>query len=175
MSLAHAISARSAIQWDTTAARYLSLNQYLPQSLGIGGIGVVIPPLATQLEEDSFEVTNAATTVNYKYLMNSRMTFSATGTGAYFLMVPSNVMSSVPNPSPNLAERFLTIGGDARITYQLTMRDTVGGAITPIYIDGIEPRRARVGGDIASHVCAGTEPNIYGEGCGGTALHPVVG
>jgi hypothetical protein len=136
-SLAHAISARSALQWDTTAARYLSLNQYLPQSLGIGGVGVVVPTLGTQLEEDSFEVTNAASTINYKYLINTRMTFSATGTGAYFLMVPSRVMSSVPNP--NLTERFLTVGGDVRLTYQLTLRDTVGGALTPIYIDGISP------------------------------------
>lgn len=136
-SLVHAISARSALQWDTTAARYLSLNQYLPQSLGIGGIGVVVPTLATQLEEDSFKVTNAATAVNYKYLINTRMTFTASGTAAYFMMIPSNLMSSTP--SPNYAERFLTVGGDARLTYQLTLRDAVGGAITPVYIDGIEP------------------------------------
>jgi hypothetical protein len=96
-----------------------------------------VPTLGTQLEEDSFEVTNAASTINYKYLINTRMTFSATGTGAYFLMVPSRVMSSVPNP--NLTERFLTVGGDVRLTYQLTLRDTVGGALTPIYIDGISP------------------------------------
>jgi hypothetical protein len=136
-SLAHAISERSALQWDTTAARYLSLNQYLPQSLGIGGIGVVVPTQAAQLQEDSFEVTNAATTINFKYLINTRMTFSGTATGAFFLMVPSDLQSASPNP--DLAERFLTIGGDARLTYQLTLRDTVGGAITPIYIDGISP------------------------------------
>lgn len=136
-SVAHAISARSGLQWDTTAARYLSLNQYLPQSLGIGGVGVVVPTLGTQLKEDSFEITNAATTVNYKYLINTRMTFSGTATGAFFLMIPSDLQSSVSNS--NFAERFLTVGGDARLTYQLTLRDTVGGAITPIYINGISP------------------------------------
>ena len=136
-SVVHAMSDRSVLQWDTTAARYLSLNQYLPQSLGIGGIGVVVPTLGTQLEENSFEVTNAATTINYKYLINARMTFSATATGAYFMMIPSRVMTSTPNL--NVAERFLTIGGDARLTYQLTVRDVVGGAITPVYIDGISP------------------------------------
>jgi hypothetical protein len=136
-SLARAISERAALQWDTTAARYLSLNQYLPQSLGIGGIGVVVPTLGSLLEEDSFQVTNVASTVNYKYLINTRMTFSASATGAYFLMIPSRVASPVLNP--NLTERFLTVGGDARLTYQLTLRDVVGGAITPIYIDGISP------------------------------------
>ncbi len=137
-SLAHAFSERSALQWDTTAARYLSLNQYLPQSLGIGGIGVVVPTLGALLEEDSFEVTNAASTVNYKYLMNARMTLSARGTAAYFLMVPSQVTTGVI-PHTNIGERFLTVGGDVRLTYQLTLRDTVGGALTPIYIDGISP------------------------------------
>lgn len=136
-SLTHAISDRSALQWDTTAARYLSLNQFLPQSLGVGGIGVVVPTLATELQQDSFEVTNAATSLNYKYLINTRMTFIATATGAYFLMVPSLVQNSLTNT--NLAQRFLTAGGDARLNYQLTLRDVVGGAITPVYIHGITP------------------------------------
>jgi hypothetical protein len=136
-SLVHAISERSALQWDTTAARYFSLNQFLPQSLGIGGIGVVVPTLATQLQQDSFEVTNAATTINYKYLINTRMTFSASATGGYFLLVPSDLQGLAP--SANLSERFLTAGGDAQLTYQLTLRDVVGAAVTPIYIDGITP------------------------------------
>lgn len=136
-SLARALSERSALQWDTTAARYLSLNQFLPQSLGIGGIGVVVPTLGAQLAENSYEVTNAASTVSYKYLINSRMTFSGTATGAYFLMVPTHVLASTPYQ--NRTERFLTVGGDARLTYQLTLRDTVGAVITPLYIDGITP------------------------------------
>jgi hypothetical protein len=136
-SLAQAISERSGLQWDTTAARYLSLNQYLPQTLGIGGIGVVVPTLGTQLQQDSFEVTNAATTLNYKYLINTRMTFSATATGAYFLMVPSFVQITPTNT--NLTQRFLTAGGDARLTYQLTLRDLVGAAVTPVYIHGLTP------------------------------------
>ena len=65
-SLAHDLSDRASFQWDTTAARYLSLNQFLPQSLGIGGIGVVVPTLGAQLLQDSFELTNAATTLTYQ-------------------------------------------------------------------------------------------------------------
>lgn len=137
-SLIHAPSARSSIEWDTTAARFLSLNQFLPQSLGIGGVGVVVPTLGAQLLQDSFEVTNAATSLAYKYLINDRLTFNGTATGAYFLMVPINLGSLTPN-FMNITERFITSGADLRLAYQLTARDVVGGEITPIYVYGLTP------------------------------------
>jgi hypothetical protein len=133
--LSHTLTARTGIEWDTTAARYLSLNQYLPQSLGIGGIGVVVPTLGTELRQDSFELTNAATTLTFRYLMNYRMTLTATGTAAYFLMVPSDVASG----NTAGAERFITSGGNVSLDYQLTPRDVVGGSITPVYVYGISP------------------------------------
>jgi hypothetical protein len=139
-SLTHAMSDRSGLEWDATAARYLSLNQFLPESLGIGGIGVVVPTLGVQLLQDSFEVTNAATTLTFKYLINSRMTFTGSATGSFFMIIPSLVTttSTATTPPPqNLFERFITSGGVARLTYQLTSRDAVGAAITPVYIYGL--------------------------------------
>lgn len=142
-SVAHSMSDRSWIEWDATAARYLSLDQFLPQSLGIGGIGVVVPTPAAQLLQDSFKVTNAATTLIYKYLINSRMTFTGTATGAFFLLVPSQVQTSagtpVPTPDTGFGERFVTSGADLRLGYQLTGRDAVGAAITPVYVYGMVP------------------------------------
>ncbi|MGB7196974.1 MAG: hypothetical protein WBG23_01635, partial [Acidobacteriaceae bacterium] len=88
-SIDHVLSDRAGVTWNTTAARFLSLNQYLPQTLGIGGIGVVVPTLGTQLLENSFEMTNAATNVTFRYLMSPKMTFTGTATGAFFLMVPA--------------------------------------------------------------------------------------
>ena len=41
--------------------------------------------------EDSFELTNAATSLSLRHLISPEMTFTATGTGAYFLMVPTDV------------------------------------------------------------------------------------
>ncbi len=134
-SVTHALTARAGLQWDTTAARYLSLNQYLPQSLGIGGIGVVVPTLGTQLLQDSFELTNAATTLTYRYLLNYRMTLTGTVTGAFFLMIPSKEASPTPNTAAT--ERFITSGGNLQLNYQLTPRDVVGGAITPVYVYGL--------------------------------------
>jgi hypothetical protein len=134
-SLARDLTERSSIEWDTTAARYLSLNQFLPQSLGIGGIGVVVPTLGTLLLQDSFELTNAATTLTYRYLLNDRMTLTATATGAFFLMIPSDVA----NANTIITERFITSGADVRLDYQLTPRDVVGGAITPVYLYGLRP------------------------------------
>lgn len=136
-SVTHAVTARAGIEWDTTAARYLSLNQYLPQSLGIGGVGVVVPTLGVQLLQDSFEMTNTATTLTYRYLLNSRMTLTGTATGAFFLMIPSKEAGS--NPNAAFTERFITSGGDLRLGYQLTARDVVGGAITPVYVYGLTP------------------------------------
>jgi len=134
-SVDHLLSDRSGIMWNTTAARFLSLNQYLPQTLGIGGIGVVVPTLGTQLLENSFEVTNAATNLTFRYLMSPKMTFTGTATGAFFLMVPADVVGA----NENITERFLTTGADLRMDYQWTLRDTVGVELTPIYLYGITP------------------------------------
>ena len=134
-SVDHVLSDRAGLMWNTTAARFLSLNQYLPQTLGIGGIGVVVPTLGTQLLENSFEMTNAATNVTLRYLMSAKMTFTGTATGAFFLMVPADVIGA----NENITERFLTSGADLRLDYQLTLRDTVGAELTPIYLYGITP------------------------------------
>ena len=85
LNIGHSVSEHTAIAWNATAARYLSLNQYLPQSLGIGGVGVVVPTLGAQLKEDSFELTNAATNVSLRHLLSPEMSLTATLTGAYFL------------------------------------------------------------------------------------------
>ncbi|MGC2252650.1 MAG: hypothetical protein WA626_18405 [Acidobacteriaceae bacterium] len=135
-SIDHVLSDRAGVTWNTTAARFLSLNQYLPQTLGIGGIGVVVPTLGTQLLENSFEMTNAATNVTFRYLMSPKMTFTGTATGAFFLMVPADVVGA----NENITERFLTTGADLRLDYQLTLRDTVGAELTPIYLYGITPK-----------------------------------
>ncbi len=134
-TLAHSLTERAGITWDVTAARFLSLNQFLPQTLGIGGIGIVVPTVGTQLQENSFEATNAATSLKFRYLMSTRMTFTGTLATSYFLLVPS----SVSGPNGSYAERFVTSGADFRLDYQLTPRNTVGGAITPVYIYGISP------------------------------------
>ena len=134
-SMTHTLTARSGIEWDTTGARYLSLNQYLPQSLGIGGIGVVVPTLGTLLRQDSFELTNAATTLSFRYLMSYRMTLTATATGALFLVVPSDVTTG----GTTFTEKFITSGADVRLDYELNPRDVVGGAITPVYVYGLSP------------------------------------
>ncbi len=139
-NLTHAMSDRAGLEWDTTAARYLSLNQFLPQSLGIGGIGVVVPTLGVQLLQDSFEVTNLATTLTFKYLINSRTTFAGSATGSFFMMIPFPVTTTSTSTAPSpqeLAERFIASGGDALLSYQLTLRDAVGAEITPVYIYGL--------------------------------------
>jgi hypothetical protein len=134
-SVDHVLSERAGVMWNTTAARYLSLNQYLPQTLGIGGIGVVVPTLGTQLLENSFQLTNAATNATFRYLMSPKMTFTGTATGAFFLMVPADVAGA----NSNIAERFLTSGADLRLDYEWTFRDTVGVEATPIYLYGLRP------------------------------------
>jgi len=58
----HVLSERAGVNWNTTAARYLSLNQYLPQTLGIGGVGVVVPTLGTQLLENSWIISGLSGT-----------------------------------------------------------------------------------------------------------------
>jgi len=135
-TLNHAMSERTVMEWDTTAARFLSLNEYLPQSLAIGGIGVVVPTLGTQLLENSFEMTNAATNISLRHLMSARMTFTGTLTGAYFLMVPA---ANVAGANPNIAERFVASGADLRLDYQWTPRDSIGVEATPLYVDGLQP------------------------------------
>ena len=135
VNFAHAMTERTAIGWNTTAARYLSLNQFLPQSLGIGGIGVVVPTLGVQLRENSFELTNAAASLSLRHLYSSQTTFTATLTGAYFLMAPSEVTGA----NPGISERLITGGADLRLEYQWTPRNTVGVEATPIYVYGISP------------------------------------
>lgn len=135
-TLNHAMSERTVVEWDTTAARYLSLNEYVPQSLAIGGIGVAVPSLGTQLLENSFEMTNAATTVSLRHLISARMTFTGTLTGAYILMVPA---ANVAGANPDIAERFITSGADLRLDYQWTPRDSVGVEATPVYMYGLRP------------------------------------
>ncbi len=133
-TLEHLLSEHAVIGWDTTASRYLSLDQYLPQGLNIGGIGVVVPALGTELFDDSFQVTNAATSLRLRYLVSDRMTFTADATTGYFLLVPTNrSFSSV------YGERFITSGANAQLNYQLTAKDTIGGAMTALYIDGLTP------------------------------------
>jgi hypothetical protein len=134
-SLTHDFSAHTAMSWGTTAARYLSLSEYLPQSLGIGGIGVIAPTPGEQLLNSSFELTNVASSLTLRHLMSSKMTFTATMTGAYFLEVPTFVVGSTTYP----AQRFITSAADLRFDYQWRPRDAVGVAVTPIYVYGVTP------------------------------------
>lgn len=134
-SLVHSFSEHTAMSWGTTAARYLGLNEYLPQSLGIGGIGVIVPTPGQQLLKNSYELTNAATNLSLRHLMSARMSFTGTLTGAYFLEAPTNVAQL----NPSVAQRFITSGLDARMDYQWTRRDAVGVAVTPIYVEGLTP------------------------------------
>lgn len=132
--LNHVISERSAIAWSSTAARYLSIDQYLPQTLGIGGVGIVVPTLGAQLLQDSFEITNVATSIQYEYLLSQRWTFTGAVTSGLFLMIPHG--SGVNH---SISEKFVTSGADLRLDYQLTRRSKVGVELTPIYIYGIQP------------------------------------
>jgi hypothetical protein len=136
-SLTHAITQHVGVGWDLTAGRYLSLNQFLPQSLAIGGIGIVAPNFQSLLLQNSFEVTNAATSLRLRYLMSAKMTFTASVTGAFFLSVPVHVQTT----NTGLAsQRFLTGGADLRLDDQITMRDSIGAEFTPVYIDGLSPK-----------------------------------
>lgn len=134
-TLTHAISERAGIEWDLTAARFLSLNQFLPQALNIGGIGIVVPPNGTQLLDSSYQSTNAATTLRYAYLLSSRSTFTAALTTSFFLMVPNGQSAS----TGTYTERFLTNGADLRFAYQVSPRNALGIAVTPIYIYALTP------------------------------------
>ncbi len=134
-SLDHAITQHVGIGWDLTGARYLSLDQFLPQSLGIGGIGVVVPTLQSQVLSNSVEFTNAATNLRLRYLISARMTFTGTLTGGYFLLVPSDRTAT----TTTLTERTLLSGGDFRLDYQLNSHDSIGVELTPLYIYGLTP------------------------------------
>ena len=134
-NLDHSFSEHTVVAWGTTAARYLSLSQYLPQSLGIGGIGVIVPSPGQQLLDNSFELTNVATSLSLRHLMSAKMTFTATLTGAYFLEVPTLVSGG----NVGGVQRFVTSGADVRVDYQWTPRDSVGVAATPMYVDGLRP------------------------------------
>jgi hypothetical protein len=135
LALNRTLAQRAEFSWDTTGARFLSVNQYLPQTLGIGGIGIVVPTIGNQLLQNSYEVSNAATSLRLRYLMSTRMTFTGTLTSSFFLLVPSAFYES----KGYYSERLITSGADLRLDYQLTPRDTVGAAITPIYIYGLSP------------------------------------
>ncbi|MEO6828765.1 MAG: hypothetical protein ABI164_03075, partial [Acidobacteriaceae bacterium] len=39
-----------------------------------------------------------------------------------------------------ISQRSLTAGGDMRLDYQLNMHDSIGVAVTPVYIDGLSPK-----------------------------------
>ncbi len=134
-SLTHVITVHTGVAWDVTAARYLSLNQFLPQNLGIGGVGIVVPTVGQQLRQDSYQISNVATTINYRYLMSTRMTFTGALTSGFFLYIPADVAAS----KSRFSQRFVASGADLRLEYQLTPRNLVGGELTPIYIDGLRP------------------------------------
>ncbi len=134
--LTHQITEHTGVGWNMTAARYLSLNEYLPQALNVGGIGVVSPTLGAALREDSFEITNVATSILYRHLVSARMTFSGTLVSGYFLNVPAGTATSTHT---GFSERFITSGADLRLDYQLAPKDVIGAEVTPIYIDGLHP------------------------------------
>ena len=146
--LTHEITEHTGVAWSTTAARYLSLNQYLPQNLNIGGVGVVAPTLGSVLRADSFQITNVATSIRYRYLMSTRMTFTGTLVGGYFLTVPIDYVRADFYSS----ERFITTGADLRLDYQWRPRDQIGVEVTPIYIYGLQP---------SGHVVAETVQATY--------------
>ncbi len=134
-AFAHALSERAGISWSTTAARYLSVDQFLPQGLGIGSVGVVVPTLGSVLRQDSFQVTNAATSIKFRYLLSPRLTFVGSLTSGFFLLVPADVQTT----TGGFSERLITSGADLRLDYQWTPRDAVGVQVTPIYIYGLRP------------------------------------
>ncbi len=135
LNLTHAISEHADFAWNATSARYLSLNQFLPQALGVGGVGVVIPTLGAQIRQDSFEITNVATSLRYRYLMSTRMTFTGTLISGLFIDVPADVQVRVAG----ISQRLITSGADVRLDYQLRPRDVVGGEVTAIYVYGLRP------------------------------------
>lgn len=147
LSLDHVLSEHFGLNWNATAARYLSLTQFLPQSLGIGGIGIVVPTLQSKLLDTSSTNTNVATNVGFRYLQSARTTWTGSLTGSYFLLVPAN-----PGTTQVTAERYLAGGADLRMEYQWTLKDSFGAALTPIYIAGIQP---------AGHSSAETLEAIY--------------
>lgn len=134
-SISHALSSRLGVAVSGTAARYLSLNQYLPQTLGIGGINVIIPTLGSELLQDSFEITNGAMVVQLKYLWTSRITFSGSLTGGYFLLVPVDVAKT----SALYTERIISTGATFKLGYLLTPKSEVGVQLTPVYVYGLQP------------------------------------
>lgn len=146
-SLTHVLTPHLGIDWNVTGARYLSLTQFLPQSLGIGGIGVVVPTLQSQLLQNSSWNTNAATNVTARYIQSVRTTWTGTLTGAYFLLVPAH-----PAVAGATAERYITTGLDLRMNYQWTLRDTLGAELTPVYLLGLTP---------SGHTYAETLEGIY--------------
>ncbi len=133
--LDYTLSDRSAISWNTTAARLLSINQYLPLSLGIGAIGVVVPTLQTQLLENSFELSDVATELIWKYMISTRAIATASLTSSWFLLVPADLAGS----SGLFSERFMASGGDLKYEYLLTPQDTIGVEATPVYLYGLNP------------------------------------
>jgi hypothetical protein len=133
-NLTHEFTQRSGIAWGVTAARYLSLNQFLPQNFSVGGIGIVAPVNGAFLRENSFEITNVGTQIIYRYLMGPRLTFTGSLTSGLFIDLPADVSGTV-----RFSQRSVPSGADLRLDYQWTPRDTIGGELTPIYIYGIDP------------------------------------
>jgi hypothetical protein len=130
----HVVTPHLGMDWNVTGSRFLSLTQFLPQSLGIGGIGVVVPTLQSQLLQSSSWNTNAGTDLDFRYIQSVRTTWTGKLTGAYFLLVPAHpAVAHVP------AERYATTGLDLRMNYQWTLRDTLGAALTPVYLLGLTP------------------------------------
>lgn len=133
--LDYQISQRSLFTWNITGARYLSLNEFLPQSLAIGAIGLVIPTLENQLLQNSYEITDAATELMWRYLASARSTFTASLTGSWFLLAPA----AATNLSGIISERFMASGADFKYLYQLTPHDSIGIEATPLYMYGLGP------------------------------------
>ena len=74
----------------------------------------------------------------------------------------------------NITERFITSGADVRLTYQLNLRDVVGGAITPVYVYGLTPADMKLLKLCRPHTPGNSDSDIDGKGRCRAAVYPVI-
>jgi len=134
--LEHHTSEHTALYWNFIAGRLTDIGQFLPSIIPIGSGGIAQGPSAANAAESSTTTSNLATSLGFTHDVSEDSKVLGTLTAGW-------IEQAQGKPAPGTARQILRndVGGiDLQYQRAISLRTTLGGEVTQVYIRGLAPR-----------------------------------
>ena len=121
--------------WSGSAGRVESLGQYLPVVIAIGSTGVAQSSVGSNVLENSYVTTSAASAAGFLHQVSENNSISGTATAAWIEQAQKQAVSN----QPRAILRSEPAGLDFRFDHQSSSDLSIGAEVTDVYIRGLAP------------------------------------